>query len=95
MKFVFILMSNPEDTGKVSYINNDPNSRVITACSVENACEIAQKLYLNNDVDIIEMCGAFEESGCKKVIEATDNKVAVGYVVHTPAQDEHFRKLFG
>ncbi len=95
MKYVFILMCAPEENGKVTYIGGNKDSKVITASSVENACAIARELYLNNEVDLIEMCGAFEEAGCRKVIAATDNKIAVGYVVHTPEQDGHFKGLFG
>lgn len=95
MKFLFILMGSPDKANAVTNICDDPNSRVVIASSVDNACEIAREYYLRGDVDLIEMCGAFEEAGCKRVIEATDNKVAVGYVVHAPEQDEHFRKLFG
>ncbi|WP_368295957.1 DUF6506 family protein, partial [Enterocloster citroniae] len=40
-------------------------------------------------------CGAFEEEGARRVIEATGNKVPVGYVVHLPSQDPLFQALFG
>ena len=45
-------------------------------------------------VGAIEVCGAFGKEGADKLIAATGNKVAVGYVVHNPEQDELFRQFF-
>ena len=35
-----------------------------------------------------------DEATADKIIAATGNKVAVGYVVHNPEQDELFRQFF-
>ncbi|MFQ7574196.1 MAG: DUF6506 family protein [Lachnospira sp.] len=32
------------------------------------------------------MCGAFGENGARAVIEATENKLPIGYVTHLPEQ---------
>ena len=45
-------------------------------------------------VGAIEVCGAFGKEWADKIIAATGNKVAVGYVVHNPEQDELFRQFF-
>ena len=31
----------------------------------------------------------------KRIIEATGNKIPVGYITHLPEQDEIYRKTFG
>ena len=46
-------------------------------------------------VECIELCGAFGETGARKVMEAVNGRAAIGYVVHLPEQDELYKKLFG
>ena len=45
-------------------------------------------------IDCIELCGAFREEGARAVIEATGNRIPVGYVTHLPEQDDVYRKAF-
>ena len=45
-------------------------------------------------VGCIELCGAFGEEGARAVIEATKNRIPVGYVTHLPEQEEVYRKAF-
>ena len=37
---------------------------------------------------------AFREEGARAVIEATGNRIPVGYVTHLPEQDDVYRKAF-
>lgn len=42
----------------------------------------------------VELCGAFGEEKAKELIELTHGKIAIGYVVHLPQQDELFARFF-
>ena len=46
-------------------------------------------------IELIEVCGAFGPEGAAAVAQAAGDKVAVGYVVHDPSQDQKFAALFG
>lgn len=52
----------------------------------------SKKLY-EEGIDCIELCGAFGEAGAKSIIDATENKIPVGYVTHLQEQDEIFAKM--
>lgn len=93
MKFAFIIMGemNP-DTHRAAMGSGD--LQMIGVSSIEQACSTARELQ-DQGVDCIELCGAFEEAGARRVIEATGGRLPVGYVIHLPEQDGLFKKLFG
>ncbi len=63
--------------------------------SVEQACEVALAAVDAGEADFIEVCGAFGEEGCRKVIEAVGDRVPVGYVTYLPGDSERVDALFG
>lgn len=92
MRFAFIIMGNFDvKTDQASIHQN--RAQIIGVKNIEEACTVAKELYADG-VDCIELCGAFGEEGTKKVIEATKNKVPIGYVVHLDQQNDLFAKLF-
>ncbi len=96
-KMMFIVMSGQADYLKdySEIISKGGNiTKTVAAASVEDACEAA-KQALREEYNLIELCGAFGPSGARRVIEATDNKIAVGYVTHLPEQEAIYTKLFG
>lgn len=68
-------------------------SQIIGVSNIEEAIEIVKKLQ-KEGIDCIEFCGGFREEGAKKIIEATENKIAVVFVVHLKEQDDIYKKLF-
>ncbi len=60
---------------------------------IDEACAAARELCLDG-VGCIELCGAFGAEGAKRVIDATENKIPVGYVTHLPSQEEPYRSAF-
>ena len=92
MKFAFILMGN-FDSKKDRSVFAGSETHTIGVSSVAEACEVAKELATQG-FGCIELCGAFCEEGARAVIEATDHKIPVGFVVHLPEQDELFRKAF-
>lgn len=92
MKFAFLVMGEFEaavDRAKI----HEGNAQIIGVSSVEEACEEAKRLAAEG-IGCIELCGAFRAEGAKKVIEATNNTIPIGYVVHLPEQDEVYRTAF-
>ena len=57
------------------------------------ACAAAREL-LEQGVGCIELCGAFGPDGARRIIEATGNRIPVGYVTHLPEQEAVYRAAF-
>lgn len=93
MKFAFIIMGNFNSKQDCASIK-DGAASIIGVSSLEEACQVAKKLQ-ENGIDCIELCGAFEEAGARAVIEATQNKLPIGYITHLPEQDTLFDEVFG
>lgn len=93
MKFAFIIMG-PFQPEKDHASIHDGDAQIIGVSTIEEACAAAKELKAT-DITCIELCGAFGESGAKKVIAATESKVPVGYVTHLPQQDPIFQAVFG
>lgn len=93
MRFAYIIMGefvSNQDRASI----HDGAAQIIGVSNLEEACSAAKKLC-ESGVDCIELCGAFGENGVKKMIEATENKIPVGYVIHLPEQNSLFHSLFG
>ena len=92
MKFACLIMGdfNPElDRAEIQ----SGNAQMVGVSTIEQACTVAKELC-QNGIGCIELCGAFGEIGAKKIIEATRNKIPVGFVTHLPEQEALYRKTF-
>ena len=80
-------------------------SEMITDVMRKSGLEASQYVYIGdtwsdvdaaceNGIDCIELCGAFGAEGARKIIEATENKIPVGYVTHLPEQEEVYQAAF-
>ena len=94
MKFAYLIMGTIFDSKKDKAYIHDKVSQIIGVSDIEEACKVAKELQ-NEGVDCIELCGGFGEEGARKIIEATENKIAVGFVVHLEEQNDIYKKLFG
>lgn len=94
-KFAFILMGsqyNPEEH-KACFETEKVITYILTVKNLEEAFD--QLSFLEKQgVGAIELCGAFGEEIAQKMIELTNNKIAIGYVTHKPEQDHLFAKFF-
>ena len=68
-------------------------SYIFTVRNFEEACEKLSFLE-NEGVGAIELCGAFGEKNAQRMIELTNNRIAIGYVTHKPEQDSLFASFF-
>ena len=95
VNFAFLLMG-PYDPNKhrVRFESEGGTALMVGVSSLEEAADVARELG-EAGIDLIEMCGAFGEGGAAKVGAAAGERVAVGYVVHDPSEDEKFARLFG
>ena len=92
MRFAFMIMGDFDSTLDRAFIHNN-QAMIVGVANIEEACSIAKKL-LDDGVGCIELCGAFGEKGARKIIEATENKIPIGYVTHLKEQEEIHRKAF-
>lgn len=93
MKFAFLVMGN-FSSQKDRATFSDGETSMIGVSSLEEAKSVAKKLA-DEGVACIELCGAFEETGARAIIEATGGKLPVGFVTHLPEQDRLFQAVFG
>ncbi len=93
MKFAFLIMGGFDSKCDRAIIK-DGAATIVGVYDIEDAC-IAAKELLAEGIDCIELCGAFKEEGTKRIIEATENKIPIGYVTHLKEQDEVYAKAFG
>lgn len=92
MRFAYLIMGEFDSSVDCAVIHNGV-SRIIGVADLEDAKKIAKNL-LHEGIDCIELCGAFEEEGARAIIEATENKIPIGYITHLPEQDDVYDAAF-
>lgn len=92
MKFVYIIMGPFDSKTDRKAIGKNKNAEIIGVRNLDQAKEVAKSLI--GIVDVIELCGAFGESGAREIIDATNGKIPVGFVTHFDFQDGLFDELF-
>ncbi|QIB68747.1 hypothetical protein Ami103574_05165 [Aminipila butyrica] len=92
MKFAFIILGPFDHTTDRAAIHGD-TAQIVGVSTLEEACQAARELA-ESGCDCIELCGAFGETGARKIIEVTGNKLPIGYVTHLPEQDAVYAAAF-
>lgn len=92
MKFAFLIMGEFDSSKDYASIHEN-EAQMIGVASIEEARNVARKLQ-EEGVDCIELCEAFGENGAREIIEATENKLPIGYATHLPEQDVVYAKTF-
>ena len=93
MRFAYLIMDKIFDSKKDKALIHNGVSQIIGVSNIEEAIEAAKNLQ-KEGIDCIELCGGFREEGARKIIEATENKIAVGFVVHLKEQDEIYNRMY-
>lgn len=94
MKFAFLILgANFQSKNDRAFIAGG-TAQIIGVSSIYEACVEAKKL-MDEGISCIELCGAFGPEGAKKVIEATNNRLPIGYVTHLQEQNNIYKKVFG
>ncbi|MDE7254471.1 MAG: hypothetical protein K2O32_16230 [Acetatifactor sp.] len=92
MKFAYLIMGNFDDKSDKAEIHNGM-AQIIGVASIEDAMKVARRLQ-SEGVGCIELCGAFGEDGARKIVEATENKLPIGYVTHLKEQNDVYNAAF-
>jgi hypothetical protein len=97
VKYLFIFITPGCDPAVHRSVIETPEGPTITVgvAGVGQACEVAKAAVDAGEADFIELCGAFREEGCRKVIDAVADRVPVGYVTYRPGDSERVDALFG
>ncbi len=90
--FIFMGPYNT-DAHRATFETKVFTEKIRTARNIEEAKTIAREMMASG-VGVIELCGAFGAEGAKAIIEATEGKVAIGYVTHDKEQDPLFDAFF-
>lgn len=95
-KFAFILMGNAynPDEHQACFEKDTMSTHIFTVRNFEEACAKLKELE-KEGYGAVELCGAFGPEKAKQLIDLTDNKIAIGYVVHNAEQDALFNAFFG
>ena len=94
-KFAFILMGESYDTAAhtAEFKTGNSSTCIYTVNSFEDAKILVERLA-DEGYGCVELCGAFKKDRALELIEATQNKMAIGYVVNEPSQSELFKAFF-
>lgn len=94
-KFAYLLMGKPFDP-EVHQATFETDALISYIFTVRNFEEAREKIVSleKQGVGVVELCGAFGEAGAQKLIELTNNKIAIGYVTHKSEQDPLFDAFF-
>lgn len=92
MKFIYMIMGPFDSNIDRKAIGKNNNAEIIGVKNLEEAKEISKSLI--GIADVIELCGAFGESGAMEIIDATFGKILVGFVGHLDCQNDLFDELF-
>lgn len=95
-KFAMIIMGSEYDSIKHRTIF-ETESQVTYICTIKNWDMIKETLdyLIQEGVGAIELCGAFGKERADEIVKMTDEKIAVGYVIHDPKLDSLFENFFG
>lgn len=95
-KFAFLLMGPHYDPSQHQAVFETERqfTYIYTVKDFEQARQKVQEL-MHEGVGAIELCGAFGKEGAQELTQLTQNKIAIGYIVHDPSQDSLFDAFFG
>ena len=94
VRFAYLIMGQFHAAVDQAEICNDQDwAQLAGAANLEEAVEAARCLQ-REGVECIELCGAFGEAGARKIIEATGNRIPIGFVTHLPEQEAVYRAAF-
>lgn len=92
MRFAFLIMGGFDEAVDKAEIHNGM-AQIVGVANMQEAIEAARKLE-RDGIGCIELCGAFGQENAHKIVEATGNRIPIGYVTHLPEQDGVYKRAF-
>ncbi len=94
-KYAFLLMGADFDVTQ-NQVCFETEKLISCLYTVRNPEEAKTKVteLANEGYGAIELCGAFGSELADELITLTKGKIAIGYVIHNPEQDDLFAKFF-
>ena len=92
--FIFATEGCCADTHRMSMATPGGQMTVVGVNDHDEACRVA-KAAADDGIGFIELCGDFGADGCRKVLEAVEHRVPVGYVSYFPEEWDKLMRLFG
>lgn len=92
MKFAYLIMGGFDDEIDKAEIHGGV-AQIVGVSSLEAAAKAARRLQ-EQGIDCIELCGAFGPDGARVIVQATGNKIPVGYITHLEEQNDIYKKFF-
>jgi hypothetical protein len=95
--YLYIFMTTGCDPAVHRAVLDTPEGAATTVgvSDLAQACEVARSAVGEGAASFIELCGAFEEEGARRVSDAVGGRVPVGYVTYLPGDAERVDALFG
>ena len=93
MKFAFLILGDFRPEADRAAIHGGA-AQMRGVSTLEDACAAARELLEKTNMRMYEVCDAFGPDGARRIIEATENRIPVGYVTHLPEQEAVYRAAF-
>jgi hypothetical protein len=93
-RYGFIVKGPGYDPAMHRCVLENPSFRTEIVCvsSVHEAAEVA-RAFAQAGVEVIELCGGFDESGTNEVIASLNSDVPVGHVVFSKEESSKLERL--
>ena len=94
-KLAFMFMGPKYDPEKhwVKFELETHDTYVFTARNFDEALDRAKRMA-EDGFGALEVCSAFSKEQVRALIDATENKMVIGFVEHLPEQDDLFNTFF-
>lgn len=86
--FIFKSSGCRPEVHKAEMTSDTRRSLIYGVETIEEGCALAKKLMDTENCLLIELCGGFGPEGTRRVIEAVEGKIPVGYITYFPEEKE-------
>lgn len=94
--YLFMFRADGCDAAAHRLEMDTPDGRVtvVGVPTVDEACRAAAEARAAGTAHFVELCGDFGDEGCRRVIDAVDGDLPVGYVTYFPEEAVKVDRLF-